>query len=98
MPVADPGGQIRPWPPHRNCQWSLAPPLRDRKSNGSIVILLKSKEFGKFWEIDGILGGKFFGKLLKKVGEKFMQKFGPPPVSEVRDPLVDDATEKSREG
>src|SRR6218665_2077111 len=32
-------------PLHRNSQWSLAP-LRDRKSNGSIVILLKSKEFG----------------------------------------------------
>jgi len=31
--------------PHRNWQWSLAP-LRDRKSNGSIVILLKSKDFG----------------------------------------------------
>src|SRR6218665_2450988 len=31
--------------PHRNWQWSLAP-FRDRKSNGSIVILLKSKDFG----------------------------------------------------
>src|SRR6218665_1922388 len=31
--------------PHQNWQWSLAP-LRDRKSNGSIVILLKSKDFG----------------------------------------------------
>src|SRR6218665_2649468 len=46
MTVADPeGGQIRPWPPIEigNGVW---PPLRDRKSNGSIVILLKSKEFG----------------------------------------------------
>src|SRR6218665_1443116 len=31
--------------PHQNWQWSLAP-LRDRKSNGSIVILSKSKDFG----------------------------------------------------
>src|SRR6218665_3331934 len=30
--------------PHRNWQWSLAP-FRDRKSYGSIVILLKSKDF-----------------------------------------------------
>ena len=30
--------------PHWNWQWSLAP-LWDRKSNGSIVILLKSKDF-----------------------------------------------------
>src|SRR6218665_1406554 len=39
------GGQTRPWPPIeiRNGVWS---PLRDRKSNVSIVILLKSKEFG----------------------------------------------------
>ena len=43
--VADPGGQIRPWPPIEigNGVW---PPLRERKSNGSIVILVKSKEFG----------------------------------------------------
>src|SRR6218665_3354242 len=116
------GGQIRPWPPHRNWQWSLAP-LRDRNSNGSIVILLKSKDFGpridvgygfaptpmekyhsktrkrsmtkkkvirKFREIDGILWGKcrhFFEKGLKRVVQKFRQKFGPP-VSEVLDPLV----------
>jgi len=37
-----------------------------------------------------IFGGKwriFGGKVLKKVVEKFRQKFGPP-VSEVLDPLV----------
>src|SRR6218665_839888 len=44
--VADPGGGANPAmaPPIEigNGVW---PPLRDRKSNGSIVILLKSKEF-----------------------------------------------------
>src|SRR6218665_3972200 len=44
-PVADPGGANPAMAPHRNWQLSLAP-LRDRKSNGSIVILLKSKDFG----------------------------------------------------
>src|SRR6218665_611991 len=43
--VADPGGGKSGHGPHPNWQWSLVP-LRDRKSNGSIVILLKSKEFG----------------------------------------------------
>src|SRR6218665_4198660 len=38
------GGQIRPWPHHRSCQWSLAP-LETRKSNDSTVNLLKSKHF-----------------------------------------------------
>ena len=38
------GGQIRPWPPHRSWQWSLAP-LGSRKSNDSIVNLSKSKDF-----------------------------------------------------
>ena len=26
LSVADPGGEIRPWPPHRSWQWSLVPP------------------------------------------------------------------------
>jgi len=43
--VADPGGANPAMAPHRYWQWSLAP-LWDRKSNGSIVILLKSKDFG----------------------------------------------------
>ena len=43
--MADPGGANPAMDPLRNCQWSLAP-LRDRKSNGSIVILSKSKDFG----------------------------------------------------
>jgi len=43
--VADPGGANPAMPPHQNWQWSLAP-LWDRRSNGSIVILLKSKDFG----------------------------------------------------
>src|SRR6218665_3339510 len=37
------GGQIRPWPPSKLAMEFA--PLRDRKSNGSIVILLKSKDF-----------------------------------------------------
>ena len=36
---------------------------------------------------------KFFEKALKKVVQKFRQKFGPP-VSEVLDPLVDEAQEE----
>ena len=44
-PEADPGEPIRPWPPHRSWQWSLAP-LEDRKCNGRTVNLLKSKDFG----------------------------------------------------
>jgi len=38
-------GQIRPWPPHRSWQRSLAP-LGGRKSNDSIVNLWKCKDFG----------------------------------------------------
>src|SRR6218665_1489902 len=42
------GGQsgIRPWPPIEIGNGVWPPPLWDRKSNGSIVILLESKEFG----------------------------------------------------
>src|SRR6218665_3704393 len=104
-------------------------PLRDRKSNGSIVILLKSKDFGPLVSMSAanlaplwkntiyktrkrsmtkkkrsseILGDRrnflgkcrfFFGKPLKKVVQKFRQKFAPP-VSEVQDPLVN-VTESS---
>src|SRR6218665_1464289 len=38
-------GPIRPWPPHRSRQWSLAP-LEGRKCNGSTMNLSKSKDFG----------------------------------------------------
>ena len=44
----------------------------------------------EFWEIDDIFWAKsrnFFGKRLKKVVQKFRQKFGPP-VSVVLNPLV----------
>src|SRR6218665_873598 len=45
LPVVDPGGQIRPWPPSKLAM-EFGPPFRSRKSNDSIVNLSKSKDFG----------------------------------------------------
>src|SRR6218665_3638038 len=39
------GEQIRPWPPHRSWQWTLALPFGGRKNNDSIVKLAKCKDF-----------------------------------------------------
>jgi len=44
--VADPGGANPAMAPPSKFAMEFGPPLRDRKSNGSILILLKSKEFG----------------------------------------------------
>jgi len=50
---------------------------------------LRKKGHQKFWKIDVEFWGmqKFFGKCLKKVVQKFREKFGPL-VSEGLDPLV----------
>jgi len=44
--VADPGGQIRPWPTPIEVGDGVWAPLGGRKSNDSIVNLSKCKEFG----------------------------------------------------
>ena len=55
--------------------------------------MTKKKGHQKFWEIDVEFFREwrnFFGKFLKKVVQKFRQKFGPPRLSvcEGLDPLV----------
>jgi len=77
--VADPGGQIRPWPPAKlSMEFG---PLGGRKRNDSTVNLSKSKDFGPP-AIDAGYGfgsptEKYHIKTLKRsITEKVMRNFG----------------------